>query len=56
VALPVRSVEWCIAESDEFEPVKHIATVRGKARYLLLGEDVALNLLARYGGIATTCV
>jgi len=33
--------------------VKHIATVKGKARFLLLGERVALNLLARCSGIAT---
>jgi len=47
------TVEWHVAEGDEFEPIKHIATVRGKARYLLLGERVALNLLARCSGIAT---
>ncbi|SRR6266404_4605339 len=46
-------VEWHVAEGEEFEPVKHVATVRGKARYLLLGERVALNLLARCSGIAT---
>ena len=49
-------VEWHIAEGDEFEPIKHVATVRGKARFLLLGERVALNLLARCSGIATACV
>lgn len=43
-------------EGDTFEPVKHIATVRGKARLLLLGERVALNLLARCSGIATRSV
>lgn len=43
-------------EGDAFEPVKHVATVRGKARHLLLGERVALNLLARCSGIATKCV
>ncbi|KAF9076863.1 Quinolinate phosphoribosyl transferase [Rhodocollybia butyracea] len=47
------SVEWHIKEGDTFEPVKHVATVRGKARLLLLGERVALNLLARCSGIAT---
>ncbi|KAH9164939.1 nicotinate-nucleotide diphosphorylase [Lactarius sanguifluus] len=47
------TVEWHVAEGDEFEPIKHIATVRGKARYLLLGERIALNLLARCSGIAT---
>jgi nicotinate-nucleotide pyrophosphorylase (carboxylating) len=36
--------------------VKHVATVRGKARFLLLGERVALNLLARCSGIATKYV
>lgn len=42
-------------EGEEFDPVKHVATVRGKARLLLLGERVALNLLARCSGIATKC-
>ena len=43
-------------EGATFEPVKHVATVRGKARHLLLGERVALNMLARCSGIATKCV
>ncbi|KAH0839941.1 Quinolinate phosphoribosyl transferase [Lanmaoa asiatica] len=46
-------VEWHMQEGETFEPVKHVATVRGKARHLLLGERVALNLLARCSGIAT---
>jgi len=46
-------VEWHMKEGDTFDPVKHVATVRGKARLLLLGERVALNLLARCSGIAT---
>ncbi|KAH8113451.1 nicotinate-nucleotide diphosphorylase [Phellopilus nigrolimitatus] len=46
-------VEWHLQEGEEFVPVKHVATVRGKARLLLLGERVALNLLARCSGIAT---
>ncbi|KIJ56764.1 hypothetical protein M422DRAFT_22913 [Sphaerobolus stellatus SS14] len=46
-------VEWHMKEGDTFEPVKHVATVRGKARLLLLGERVALNILARCSGIAT---
>jgi len=46
-------VEWHVKEGDTFEPIKHVATVRGKARHLLLGERVALNLLARCSGIAT---
>ncbi|KAF7301850.1 Nicotinate-nucleotide pyrophosphorylase [Mycena indigotica] len=47
------TVEWHIEEGDTFEPVKHVATVTGPARHLLLGERVALNLLARCSGIAT---
>ncbi|PCH41469.1 nicotinate-nucleotide diphosphorylase [Wolfiporia cocos MD-104 SS10] len=46
-------VEWHIQEGETFEPVKHVATVRGKVRHLLLGERVALNMLARCSGIAT---
>ncbi|EPQ59018.1 nicotinate-nucleotide diphosphorylase [Gloeophyllum trabeum ATCC 11539] len=46
-------VEWHMKEGDVFEPVKHVATVRGKARQILLGERVALNMLARASGIAT---
>lgn len=43
-------------EGESFEPVMHVATVTGKARHLLLGERVALNLLARCSGIATKLV
>ncbi|KAF8325198.1 nicotinate-nucleotide diphosphorylase [Cantharellus anzutake] len=46
-------VEWHMCEGDIFEPIKHVATVSGPARQLLLGERVALNLLARCSGIAT---
>lgn len=46
-------VEWHLQEGEEFDPIKHVATVRGRVRYLLLGERVALNLLARCSGIAT---
>jgi len=46
-------VNWHINEGETFEPVKHVATVSGPARRLLLGERVALNLLARCSGIAT---
>ncbi|KAH9927171.1 nicotinate-nucleotide diphosphorylase [Epithele typhae] len=46
-------VEWHMKEGDTFEPVKHVATVRGPVRQLLLGERVALNMLARCSGIAT---
>lgn len=53
---PIIRVEWHVKEGDTFEPVKHIATVKGKARFLLLGERVALNLLARCSGIATKSI
>ncbi|GJE84260.1 nicotinate-nucleotide diphosphorylase [Phanerochaete sordida] len=46
-------VEWHLEEGATFEPIKHVATVRGKARHILLGERVALNMLARCSGIAT---
>lgn len=46
-------VEWHLNDGDSFVPIKHVATVRGKARHLLLGERVALNILARCSGIAT---
>jgi len=46
-------VEWHLEEGQTFEPVKHVATVRGKARMILLGERTALNILARCSGIAT---
>jgi nicotinate-nucleotide pyrophosphorylase (carboxylating) len=47
------TVEWHVQEGESFEPVKHVATVRGPVRKLLLGERVALNALARCSGIAT---
>ncbi|CAD6582051.1 MAG: hypothetical protein CYPHOPRED_001821 [Cyphobasidiales sp. Tagirdzhanova-0007] len=51
-------VTWHFKEGDTFAPSKEspkvkVATVRGKARHLLLGERVALNTLARCSGIAT---
>ncbi|KAI9652432.1 MAG: hypothetical protein M1831_006775 [Alyxoria varia] len=48
-------VYWFIPESHTTSPQtrKHIATVHGPVRSLLLGERVALNLLARCSGIAT---
>jgi len=46
-------IEWHMEEGETFEPIKHVATVRGKARHILLGERVALNMLARCSGIAT---
>ena len=52
ISLYIR-VEWHMEEGNTFEPIKHVATVRGKARHILLGERVALNMLARCSGIAT---
>ncbi|KAG9120497.1 hypothetical protein FRC07_003981 [Ceratobasidium sp. 392] len=46
-------VQWHMREGEVFEPVMRVATVRGPARHLLLGERVALNVLARCSGIAT---
>ena len=49
------TVEWHLAEGTDIhpKPTTHVATVRGPARKILLGERVALNTLARCSGIAT---
>jgi len=50
------SVEWHLSEGVWLDASKGrviVATVRGPARHLLLGERVALNTLARCSGIAT---
>ncbi|KXS13444.1 nicotinate-nucleotide diphosphorylase [Gonapodya prolifera JEL478] len=47
------TVEWLIEEGEYFEPIRQCARVRGKARFLLMGERVALNMIARASGIAT---
>ena len=52
------TVEWHAKEGDEVGKgekgtKQHVATVRGPTRCVLLGERVALNLLARCSGIAT---
>lgn len=49
-------VEWLAAEGEEVgvrEKKQVVAVVRGPTRKLLLGERVALNVLARCSGIAT---
>lgn len=46
-------VEWHVQEGESIEPIRHCATVRGPIRKILLGERVALNILARCSGIAT---
>lgn len=45
-------VEWHWHEGTPFESISHLATVKGPARKILLGERVALNTLARCSGIA----
>lgn len=47
--------EWHLKEGDALAPasITHCATVRGPIRKILLGERVALNILARCSGIAT---
>lgn len=49
------TVKWHAKEGDEVgkEKKQHVATVKGPVRCVLLGERVALNLLARCSGIAT---
>ncbi|KAE8144368.1 Quinolinate phosphoribosyl transferase [Aspergillus avenaceus] len=47
------TVEWHVQEGETIEPIKHCATVHGPIRKILLGERVALNILARCSGIAT---
>jgi nicotinate-nucleotide pyrophosphorylase (carboxylating) len=42
-----------MAEGSEITPIAKVATVKGPARKLLLGERVALNTLARCSGIAS---
>ncbi|KAG0148856.1 hypothetical protein CROQUDRAFT_654199 [Cronartium quercuum f. sp. fusiforme G11] len=48
------TVSWKVKEGDEIDGRRtEVAMVHGKARCLLLGERVALNVLARCSGIAT---
>ncbi|ORX88841.1 nicotinate-nucleotide pyrophosphorylase [Basidiobolus meristosporus CBS 931.73] len=46
-------VEWLIQEGEEFQPIKEVARVYGKARNILMGERLGLNLIARCSGVAT---
>jgi nicotinate-nucleotide pyrophosphorylase (carboxylating) len=46
-------VDWLIQEGQEFPKYTQIAIVKGKVRNILLGERVALNLIARSSGIST---
>ncbi|KAJ5219819.1 hypothetical protein N7468_009023 [Penicillium chermesinum] len=49
------TIEWHIKEGQPLSPspIHHCATVRGPIRKILLGERVALNILARCSGIAS---
>ncbi|EEH07838.1 nicotinate-nucleotide pyrophosphorylase [Histoplasma capsulatum G186AR] len=47
------TVEWKVKEGETIEPITVCAIVRGPMRKILLGERVALNILARCSGIAT---
>jgi len=46
-------IKWNFIEGSEFQPIAKIATVTGPARNILIGERLALNILARCSGIAT---
>ncbi|XP_008822203.1 nicotinate-nucleotide pyrophosphorylase [carboxylating] isoform X1 [Nannospalax galili] len=46
-------VSWFLPEGSKLAPVVKVAEVRGPVQYLLLGERVALNTLARCSGIAS---
>ncbi|ORY49548.1 nicotinate-nucleotide diphosphorylase [Rhizoclosmatium globosum] len=51
-------VEWKYKDGDYLDPKGgklEVARVYGPARYLLLGERPALNMLARASGVATRC-
>ena len=47
------TVEWLEEEGVFLEPVKEVAIVKGKARHLLLGERIALNIITRASGVAS---
>lgn len=51
------TVEWHATEGEDVGATRgqrqHVATVRGPVRNLLLGERVALNVLARCSGVAS---
>lgn len=46
-------VSWFLPEGSKLMPVAKVAEVRGPAHCLLLGERVALNMLARCSGVAS---
>lgn len=46
-------VEWLVEEGDTFSPGTTLALVSGPVRNVLMGERLALNILARASGVAT---
>ncbi|XP_037014231.2 nicotinate-nucleotide pyrophosphorylase [carboxylating] isoform X2 [Artibeus jamaicensis] len=46
-------VSWFLSEGSKLVPVAKVAEVQGPAHCLLLGERVALNVLARCSGVAS---
>lgn len=56
------SVEWHLQEGSDVDPSSSaegkvvVATVKGGARQVLLGERTALNILTRASGIATQVI
>ena len=51
---PTISFTPLVADGDGVAPMTPIATIEGSARSVLAGERVALNLLQRLSGVATT--
>lgn len=51
---PSCSVQWTVKEGDRVTYGQRFGTVRGPARALLIGERVALNLMQRMSGVATS--
>ncbi|XP_065053968.1 nicotinate-nucleotide pyrophosphorylase [carboxylating]-like [Rhopilema esculentum] len=49
------TVSWVYEEGTSLEPICNVAYIHGKAKDLLLGERVALNILTRSSGISTQC-
>ena len=48
-------IKWEVNEGFMIEDIRRVATVKGQVKDLLIGERIALNVLARASGIATTC-
>lgn len=46
-------VEWHCLEGQILSSFKHVATVKGNARNILMAERLVLNILSRASGVAT---